>query len=212
MFLNCFVVFFIKWLCMKKILALAIIAVFAAALFGCTQSPPEANMGGNMMALDTNKNQQNSSGDTNSHVYSNLGQYRKVHAGDKVKVNYTGRLTDGNIFDSSIGKTPLEFTAGAGQMIKGFDDAVIGMKVGDTKNVTIPPEQAYGAYDQNKVVTVNASAFSAFTSVKLGNYVTDSYGNTGVIVKKNDQNVVIDFNHQLAGKTLVFEITLVAIE
>ena len=67
-----------------------------------------------------------------------------VKKGDRVKVHYTGKLEDGSVFDSSIGKDPLEFTAGAGQMIKGFDSAVIGMEVGEEKEVKIPPEEAYG--------------------------------------------------------------------
>ena len=68
----------------------------------------------------------------------------KVKQGDKVKVHYTGTLEDGTEFDSSEGKDPLEFTAGAGQMIKGFDEAVIGMEVNEEKEIKIPPEQAYG--------------------------------------------------------------------
>ena len=68
-----------------------------------------------------------------------------VKKGDKVQVHYTGTFEDGTEFDSSKGKDPLEFTAGAGQMIKGFDDAVIGMEVGEEKEIKIPPEEAYGA-------------------------------------------------------------------
>ncbi len=68
-----------------------------------------------------------------------------IKSGDKIQVHYTGTLDDNTIFDSSEGKQPLEFTAGAGQMIKGFDDAVIGMEVGEEKEIKIPPEEAYGA-------------------------------------------------------------------
>jgi len=68
----------------------------------------------------------------------------KVKQGDKVAVHYTGLLEDGTIFDSSENKEPLRFTAGAGQMIKGFDQAVIGMSPGEEKEIKIPPEQAYG--------------------------------------------------------------------
>ena len=68
-----------------------------------------------------------------------------VKKGDKVKVHYTGLLEDGSVFDSSEGKDPLEFTVGAGQMIKGFDNGVIGMEVGEEKEIKIPPEEAYGS-------------------------------------------------------------------
>ena len=69
---------------------------------------------------------------------------KTVKVGDKISVHYTGKLENGDIFDSSIGKQPLSFTAGGGQMIQGFDEAVIGMKVGEKKTVTLPPEKAYG--------------------------------------------------------------------
>lgn len=72
-------------------------------------------------------------------------QTMAVKKGDRVKVHYTGTLEDGSEFDSSIGKDPLEFTAGAGQMIKGFDDAIIGMEVDEEKTIKIPPEEAYGS-------------------------------------------------------------------
>jgi FKBP-type peptidyl-prolyl cis-trans isomerase len=68
-----------------------------------------------------------------------------VKTGDTVKVDYTGKLENGTVFDSSEGKQPLEFEVGAGQMISGFDKGVIGMKVGQTKTLTLPPEEAYGA-------------------------------------------------------------------
>ena len=81
-----------------------------------------------------------------------------VEVGDYVKVHYTGTLDDGSVFDSSEGREPLEFTAGAGQMIKGFDAAVIGMKIAEVKTVTIPAEDAYGIYDDTMVLPETSRA------------------------------------------------------
>ena len=194
----------------------AIVTVFllmaiSLALFGCVAVQPTGNMGG-LMASDTNKKIDSNSTGKNSNVFNNLDQFRKVKAGDHVAVNYVGKLTDGNVFDSSEGRSPLEFDVGAGQMIAGFDTAVVGMKVGDTKTVQIPPAQAYGAYDPNKVITVDANQFPDFNKVTLGASIQTSTGYTGKVTKKTDTNVVIDFNHELAGKTLIFVITLVSLE
>jgi len=75
---------------------------------------------------------------------SGVFEMKTVENGDTVSVHYTGKFPEGEIFDSSVGKDPLTFVAGAGQMIQGFDEAVLGMKVGDKKTVTLPPEKAYG--------------------------------------------------------------------
>src|ERR1044072_7684363 len=77
---------------------------------------------------------------------------QQAKKGDKVKVHYTGKLTNGEQFDSSAGRDPLEFTVGAGQMIKGFDDAIPGMSVGDKKTINIQPDDAYGQKDENAVI------------------------------------------------------------
>ena len=135
-----------------------------------------------------------------------------VVKGNHVSVDYTGKLTDGNVFDSSVGKEPLEFDVGAGQMIKGFDDGVLGMKVGETKTITIPPEQAYGLIDSRKVITLEKQSFPQFDSLQVGLMVSSGNGLVGKIVSKKENDAVIDFNHELAGKTLVFEITLISIK
>jgi len=134
-----------------------------------------------------------------------------VAKGNHVSVNYTGKLTDGKVFDSSIGREPLEFDVGAGQMIKGFDDGVIGMKIGETKTITIPPEQAYGTTDARKIIKVDKQSFPQFDLLKVGLMVSSGNGLAGKIVSKTDTDAAIDFNHELAGKTLIFEITLVSI-
>jgi peptidylprolyl isomerase len=133
-----------------------------------------------------------------------------IKAGDNIAVNYTGKLKDGTVFDTSIGREPLGFTAGAGQMIKGFDKAVIGMKVGETKTVEISPEEAYGTLDQNKIFTFDKSKFGNFDEMQVG-MVVSSGVYQGKIIKKTSTEAVIDFNHELAGKTLIFEISIVSI-
>ncbi|VVB75343.1 FKBP-type peptidyl-prolyl cis-trans isomerase [uncultured archaeon] len=188
---------------MKKIIAiLGILAV--AILLGCTQAPQN----GSGLMGDTNKIDSNTSGNG----YSNLDQFAQlVRVGNKVSVDYTGRFTDGNVFDSSAGKTPLQFTVGAHNVIAGFENAVVGMRVGDSKTVTIPPEQAYGQYDENKVLSFDANQFADFNQLVVGAYVT-AWNTRGRIIEVTDKNAVIDFNPALAGKTLVFEIKLISID
>jgi len=132
--------------------------------------------------------------------------------GDDVKVDYTGKLDDGTVFDSSKGRTPLEFTVGAGQMVAGFDAAIPGMTVGSTKTVKIPADQAYGAYRPELVVKVNRSQLPP--DVKVGQELTMSNGSQTISVKVvavSDTDATLDANHPLAGKDLTFDITLVAI-
>jgi len=136
--------------------------------------------------------------------------------GDTVKVHYTGTLSDGTQFDSSKGKDPLEFTVGAGQMIKGFDAAVRGMKVGETKTVTIPAAEAYGEHKDSLVITFDLSEIPDGMSLKVGDTVplqtaSGGYVN-GTVTAVTDTDVTVDANHRLAGKDLTFEITLVEIE
>ncbi|MDD3083679.1 MAG: peptidylprolyl isomerase [Candidatus ainarchaeum sp.] len=146
-----------------------------------------------------------------NNVNNNLDDFKKVKIGDNISVNYTGRLLSGEIFDSSIGRQPLSFVAGAGQMIKGFDEAVIGMKIGETKEITLSPEQAYGEIDDSKIITFEKNSFNNFEELKVGLIVKTESDLEGIIMEKNDNNAIINFNHKLAGKTLVFEISLVSI-
>jgi FKBP-type peptidyl-prolyl cis-trans isomerase 2 len=192
---------------MKKLIA--ILSLFLlVALIGCTQSTGSDN---NMPStIDTNKISDTNTVNKDTNVYTNIKNIGVIKEGDKVKVNYTGRFTDGNIFDTSIGKKPLEFTVGAHQMIRGFENAVIGMKVGETKTVTLQPTEAYGEIDQNKIMVFDKNSFANFQSIKTGSMV--SAGNlSGKVISKTDQNAVIDFNPPMAGKILVFEITIVSI-
>ena len=135
--------------------------------------------------------------------------------GDRVKVDYTGKLADGTVFDSSIGKTPLEFTLGDGSMIKGFDAAVVGMKVGASKTVTLQPTDAYGNHLDSAVTTVPRNQLPSGLVPIIGQQlqVTHSDGSVGVVTVTavTDTTVTVDANNPLAGKTLTFEIKLVGI-
>ncbi len=135
----------------------------------------------------------------------------EVKKGNKVSVHYTGKLENGEVFDSSVGKTPLAFTAGAGQMIKGFDAAVIGMKKGDKKTITISPAEGYGVSDPGKVVLFDKNDVPNFEKMQVGMQVQAGNGMPGTIISKEENSLVIDFNHFLAGKTLIFEIEMVSI-
>ena len=140
---------------------------------------------------------------------------QKVTDGDLVKVHYTGKLLDGEQFDSSVGKEPLEFTVGAGQMIKGFDDAMPGMAVGDKKTVTIPPEDAYGHKREDAVIEFPRDKVPPDMQLVQGMQLqlTDQDGNPlpVVVTDVRDDIIVLDANHMLAGKELQFDIELMEI-
>lgn len=139
----------------------------------------------------------------------------KAKTGDTVRINYTGRLTDGTEFDSSEGRAPLEFTLGAGEVIAGLEDHVTGMEQGTKSTVTIPPEQAYGPRREAAIRTLDRSAVPAELDLKVGAQLTarTSEGNVlpVTIVDFDDARVRIDTNHPLAGHELVFDVELVEI-
>ena len=139
----------------------------------------------------------------------------KAEKGSKVKVHYTGKLTDDTVFDSSREREPIEFTVDAGQMIKGFDNAVIGMAVGETKKVEIPVNEAYGPKKDEAMITVNKSQLPEGMEPAVGMQLeaTQPDGNTQLLVvaEVKEEDVVLDANHPLAGKDLVFDIELMEI-
>ena len=131
--------------------------------------------------------------------------------GDHVSVYYTLSV-DGAIQESNVGKTPLEFTLGSGAMIKGFNDGVIGMKAGETKTITVKPEDGYGVYTKEKTNEFPLSDVEAAVGdVVVGQIL---YLNGGQLIAEilsiDRENNLIEaaVNHHMAGKTLVFEITL----
>lgn len=139
----------------------------------------------------------------------------EVKSGDVVKVHYTGKLTNGEQFDSSTGREPLEFTVGAGQMIAGFDAALPGMKVGDKKTIDIPAKDGYGETDETAIIEFPKENVPADMKLEIGQQLTLSNEQGQpfpVIVKEvQDDIIILDANHFLAGKELVFDIELVEI-
>ena len=139
----------------------------------------------------------------------------EAKSGDTVRINYTGKLTDGTQFDSSEGREPLEFQVGSGQIISGLDREVEGMKVGDKQTVTVPAEEAYGAHDPAKVQQVPRDALPPELEPQEGMQLqaqTPQGGQVALIVTSVDeQEITVDANHPLAGKDLVFDIEMVEI-
>ena len=138
-----------------------------------------------------------------------------VTNGDTVKVHYTGRLTDGTVFDTSIGSDPLEFTLGQGQTIPGFEQAVIGMQVGETKTVTIPADQAYGPHREDMILEVSKDELPEDLDPEVGMQLQMNQGDGGItivtITEVSETTIRIDANHPLAGQDLTFNIELVDI-
>jgi len=136
-------------------------------------------------------------------------------AGDQVSVHYKGTLDDGEIFDSSEGREPLSFTLGTGQVIAGFDVAVEGMQLGETRKVRIPPEEAYGPHDEDLLEVVGRDAFPSELNLQVGQMLrgrrNDGSSRRLTVVEVNDDSVTLDANHPLAGEALTFEIQLVSI-
>jgi FKBP-type peptidyl-prolyl cis-trans isomerase 2 len=137
------------------------------------------------------------------------GSSQTVGIGDTVRVYYTGTLTDGTQFDSNVGQQPLEFTVGSGQLIKGFDTGVVGMKLNETKTITIPASEAYGEYNPSFVIKVPLNSINQ--TVEVGMQLRASNGAPGVVTAVNDTTASVDFNSPLAGKTLIFSIKVAEI-
>ncbi len=137
----------------------------------------------------------------------------KAKNGDRVKVHYTGKLTNGEVFDSSLQREPLEFDLGKGQMIKGFEQAVLGMGVGEEKTVDIASPEAYGEIKDEMIFPVDRNNIPEHIDLKVGmqlNAQTSQGYPIQVTVKEVQlESVVVDANHPLAGKDLVFDIKLV---
>ena len=135
--------------------------------------------------------------------------------GDVVRINYTGRLTDGTEFDSSAGKKPLEFTIGLGQVIKGLEAEVAGMMPGDKNTVTIPCDLAYGQHRAEAIQKIDRAKVPTGLDVAVGTQLQARTSDGGLmpitVVDVDDDSVKVDANHPLAGKDLVFDVELLEI-
>ncbi len=138
---------------------------------------------------------------------------RKAKTGDTATVHYIGHLKNGQTFDSSVGKQPLEFKIGSGMLIKAFEDATIGMKIGEEKTFTVPAKEAYGEFRKERVLKVPKSQFPTKNPVTAGQHLQVEIENQGQAIVKivdvTEDTVIVDFNHPLAGQDLTFTIQLV---
>lgn len=137
--------------------------------------------------------------------------------GDTVKVHYTGKLKEGDVFDSSEGREPLEFQLGSGMVIEGFNDGLIGMKEGEKKSIEIPVEKAYGPKNQDYIVEIPKEKLDNSQEFQVGMQVSFSNEQQGgqpipvEVVAVSENTVTFDANPPLAGKDLVFDVEMVGI-
>jgi len=137
-----------------------------------------------------------------------------IQKGNVVAVHYTGKLTDGEVFDSSEGRDPLKFQVGSGQIIPGFENAIIGKQIGDKLTINIKPEDAYGQVREDLIIKVGKEQMPG--DVQVGQSLqaqSDNGQSVNVVVTEvNEDHVVIDGNHPLAGEELLFNIQILEIE
>lgn len=138
-----------------------------------------------------------------------------VAVGDTINVSYTGTFTNGTVFDSNVGKQPLQFTVGSGELIEGFDQGVVGMHLNEQKTITIPANEAYGEINPALMVQVPSSSFGNKT-VQVGMTVVSTTASgqqeQGTVIAVNETTVTVDFNSPLAGQTLIFTIKVLSIQ
>jgi peptidylprolyl isomerase len=139
----------------------------------------------------------------------------QAKSGDTVKVRYTGRFEDGTEFATSINDEPLEFTIGEGQVIPGLEQAVMGMSPGEAKTAQILADQAYGPYQESKVVEVNRNRFPPHLELQIGTVLRMRKAGgekiRRIVTTLSDTRVMLDANHPLAGENLTFDLQLIEI-
>lgn len=196
---------------LRSILAAALFALLLIFLFGCTNH--------------AEKQAENKSYEVIEMPKTSISGTKIAEKGDVVSVNYVGKLEDGTLFDTSIEDeakkgglpprgeySPLEFKVGAGQMIAGFDAGVLGMKEGEEKTVRLPPEQAYGLPNPEAVISIPVANIGNSSAIKIGSMLYAQNGASGKVVEIENGTAKVDFNHELAGKTLIFTIKMVKIQ
>ena len=141
---------------------------------------------------------------------------KEAQVGDLVSVHYTGKLKDGEVFDSSKDRDPLEFTLGDKALLPGFEDGVVGMKPGDTKSVTLEPENAFGDRREDLLLKLPKKEFPQHITPSIGLQLrlSNTSGNdmTVVVTEVGEETVTLDGNHPLSGQTVVFDIELLEIK
>jgi FKBP-type peptidyl-prolyl cis-trans isomerase 2 len=144
-----------------------------------------------------------------------MAQATQAKDGDTVKVNYTGTLDDGTVFDTSFNREPLEFTIGEGQLIPAFEEAAVGMTPGERKTVHIPSNEAYGPRHEELVAKVDRTEFPEGLDPEIGNMLKmqrpDGQTLVVTVTDISDEDVTLDANHPLAGKDLNFDIEMVEV-
>jgi len=139
----------------------------------------------------------------------------KVKEGDRIRIHYTGRLEDGTVFGSSEGGEPLEFTVGGGKIIAGLEQGVIGMRVGELRSITVPEELGYGPYMRERVFELSRERvpeeFNPGIGQQVQMYRADGMPVVATVIGIFEDYFIMDCNHPLAGKTLIFEIRLLEI-
>lgn len=139
----------------------------------------------------------------------------QVKTGDTVRIHYTGSLKDGTVFDSSDGRSPLEFTVGTGQIIPGLDQAISGMEVGEKKTVEIPSAEAYGPHDPNGLQEIPRAQVPGDIPLDVGTPLSmqapDGRKFAVTVAEVTEEKVVLDANHPLAGKDLTFDVEVVEV-
>jgi len=133
--------------------------------------------------------------------------------GDSVKVHYTGRLENGQVFDSSIERAPIEFKLGDKRVITGFENAVVGMSPGESKTISLKCDEAYGPHLEELVTSVDREQFPQHISPEIGQQLEiqseEGFEAIVTVVDVNESMVTLDANHPLAGKDLTFDIELI---
>ncbi len=139
----------------------------------------------------------------------------QAKSGDTVKIHYTGKLADGTVFDTSSNKDPLQFTVGKGQVIEGFDEAVTGMVVGETKTAEIPCEKGYGSHNDNMIIVVDKKQVPPELKPEVGQRLEVGSASGEMlavtVIEVGEENITLDANPPLAGEDLTFDLELLEI-
>ena len=139
----------------------------------------------------------------------------RVKEGDAIRIYYTGKLEDGTVFDSTEDGNPLEFTVGEGEVIQGLEEGVIGMAPGESKSIRIPMEKGYGLREEERVFEMGREKIPGGMDLEIGRQLqmfrADGLPVMVTVTGKSETSYTMDCNHPLAGKTLIFDTTLLEI-